>query len=371
MSTKLNARTLPDKPGRHSDGNGLYLVVKKSGAASWVLIYQISGKRIERGLGSARTVKLSDARAKAKRAQAELVLGVDPFASPALDQTPFKRVALDYIDGMRPSWRNAKHGDQWVATLKTHAADIWDSPVSGITTAEVLAVLQPVWSRIPETAMRVRGRIERVLDAAKVRGFRDGENPARWRGHLDKLLPKRKKSSVEHHPAMPFQDLPSFVGQLRKRDALSARALEFLILTAARTGEVLGAEWEEFDLAAKVWTVPAGRIKMGVEHRVPLTARMVAILEHVKFLDDPKPFPLSNMSMAMLMRRMEMDAFSVHGFRSAFRDWVGEETDFARELAEAALAHQVGNEVERAYRRGDALNRRRALMEAWEVYLST
>ena len=284
--------------------------------------------------------------------------------------TTFSVVATDLIESLQPGWRNAKHGAQWTSTLKTHAASLWDKPIETITTERVLDGLTPIWSTVPETASRVRARIERVLDAGKVEGLRLGDNPTRWRGDLEVLLPKRKIESRKRHPAMTYAALPTFMVALRKRPALSARALEFLILTAARTSEVLKAEWSEFDLAARLWTVPARRMKTAEEHRVPLTDRAVEILEHVKFLGGDMPFKLSNMSMDMLLRRMDQDDYTVHGFRSSFRDWVGEETDFPREIAEAALAHQVGNAVERAYRRGDALEKRRGLMVAWEAFLT-
>ncbi len=234
----------------------------------------------------------------------------------------------------------------------------------------MLEVLSPIWSSVPETASRVRGRIERVLDAAKVRGLRQGDNPARWKGHLAVLLPKREVGSRSHHAAMPYTALPAFVTDLRTRPALSARALEFLILTAARTSEVIKADWNEFDLKEQLWIVPADRMEAKSEHRVPLVQRAVDILEHVRFLGGEMPLKMSNMSMDMLLRRMGQDDYTVHGFRSSFRDWVGEETEFPREVAEAAFAHQVGNEVERAYRRGDALDKRRKLMEAWAAFLT-
>lgn len=369
---RLVARSLTalDKPGRHNDGQGLYLNVSKLGAKSWVFMFKQGGnKRRELGLGSLSIVSLADAREKARTLRNTIAEGLDPVGPKGSDGELFGVVASDLIKSLQPGWRSEKHGAQWTSTLKTHAASLWDKPVDAITTQHILAVLQPIWATIPETAGRVRGRIERVLDAAKVRGLRQGDNPARWRGHLQIMLPKRKIESRSHHPAMPYAELPTFMVALRKRQALSARALEFLILTAARTSEVLKAEWTEFDFTAKVWTIPAKRMKAAVEHRVPLTDRAVEILDHVKFLAGEMPFKQSNMSMDMLLRRMGQDHFTVHGFRSSFRDWVGEETDFPREIAEAALAHQVGTEVERAYRRGDALKKRRKLMQAWEAFL--
>jgi integrase len=370
---RLVARSLPglDKPGRHNDGGGLYLNVSKQGAKSWVFMFKLDGnKRREMGLGSLATVSLADAREKARGLRSTISDGIDPLQPRGSGTELFSVVATDLIKALQPGWRSDKHGAQWTSTLKTHAASLWTKPVDTITTQDVLEVLSPIWSSVPETASRVRGRIERVLDAAKVRGLRSGDNPARWKGHLEVLLPKRAIGSRSHHAAMPYAALPAFVADLRTRPALSARALEFLILTAARTSEVIKADWGEFNLKERLWIVPAERMKAKVEHRVPLVQRAVDILEHVRFMGGDMPFKMSNMGMDMLLRRMGQDDYTVHGFRSSFRDWVGEETDFPREVAEAALAHQVGNEVERAYRRGDALDKRRKLMEAWAEYLT-
>jgi integrase len=264
-------------------------------------------------------------------------------------------------------------------TLETYCAPMWAKPVADIAMADVLEVLQPLWRSRPETASRLRGRIEAVLDAAKAQGFRQGENPARWRGHLDKLLPKRQKLTRGHHAAMPYREVPAFMARLRERESISSLALEFAILTAARTGEVLGARWQEIDLAAKVWTVPATRMKAGKEHRVPLSSRALAILERLAkaktgefvFPGQKPGHPLSTMALEMVLRRMKIKGATVHGFRSTFRDWSGDETHFPRELAEAALAHVAGDSTERAYRRGDALEKRRALMNAWAQYLES
>ena len=367
---RLNARRLPETPGLHADGGGLYLNVKKTGARSWVSIYNFQKKRREMGIGSLATISLAEARSRARDVQQKLEAGVDPLAKSGSQET-FGTVAAALIESLKPSWKNEKHGQQWTNTLKQHAADLWRQPIDGIADEDVLKVLNPIWAEIPETATRVRARIERVLDAAKVRGLRAGDNPARWKGHLEVLLPRRKPGARRNHPAMPYSEVPAFVAELRARPALSARALEFLILTAARTSEVINASWDEFDFEVKLWIVPAGRMKMDREHRVPLVQRAVDLLQHVKFLGGAMPFKMSNMGMEQLLRRMDRDDYTVHGFRSSFRDWVGEETDFAREVAEAALAHQVGNAVERAYRRGDALEKRRALMEAWEAYATS
>lgn len=273
-----------------------------------------------------------------------------------------------------PSWKNAKHRQQWRNTLTTYASAIWGTPVDQVSVDDVLTILQPIWFAKPETASRVRGRIESVLDAAKVRGLRSGENPAAWRGNLALLLPDNKKGPKRHHPAMPFAEVRDFLIKLRALSALSARALELTILTATRTSEVLQATWSEFDLEAKTWTIAAERMKAGREHRVPLSPAAIALL---KDLDTNSEFlfpgqaegkPLSNMSMEMCLRRMSMSRYTVLGFRSSFRDWVGEATNFPREVAEEALAHIVGSASERAYRRGNSFEKRRTLMDAWASY---
>lgn len=261
-------------------------------------------------------------------------------------------------------------------TLREYAAPIREKPVNEVGTEHVLAVLKPIWLEKPETASRLRGRIEHVLDAARAKGYRDGVNPALWRGHLDKLLPKRPKLSRGHHAALPYQDVAAFVGRLREREAVAAIALEFAILTAARSGEVLGARWDEIDLDRKVWTIPADRMKAGRDHRVPLSGRAAEMVQSLSsarvgafvFPGQRSGKPLSSMALEMVLRRMKVENATVHGFRSAFRDWCGNETHFPRELAEAALAHVIGDKAEQAYRRGDALEKRRAMMEAWAAY---
>jgi integrase len=278
---------------------------------------------------------------------------------------------------MRPSWRNAKHAAQWEMTLRDYAAPLRRLPVDKITTDDVIAVLKPLWNEKPETASRLRGRIERVLDAAKAQGLRNGENPARWRGHLDQLLPKRQQLKRGHHAAMPYGALPAFLADLRERESVAARALEFAILTAARSGEVLGARWEEFgDLDRAVWTVPAARMKAGREHRVPLSKRAAKIVKgfyevregDFVFPGQKAGQPLSTMALEMVLRRMKVDGVTVHGFRSTFRDWAAECTNFPNEVCEAALAHVIENKAEAAYRRGDLFDKRRKLMEAWSIY---
>jgi integrase len=375
---KLTARKVDTlkATGRHSDGGGLYLNVTDTGAKSWLFMWKKAGRRREMGLGSIRDVPLARARTLAFEARQHLASGRDPLAArekPA--SMTFGDAATALVESMSPSWRNAKHRAQWTMTLTVYGAPLAGLAVADITTGDVLGVLKPLWLKKPETASRLRGRIERTLDFAKARGMRSGENPARWRGHLDALLPKRPKLTRGHHKALPFADVPAFVAKLRERQGPAPAALEFAILTAARSGEVFGATWDEIDLDGRIWTVPAARMKAGREHRVPLTDRAVTILKTMLKLRTSEfvfpgmkaDRPLSVMALEMVLRRMKVDA-TVHGFRSAFRDWTGESTAFPREIAEAALAHLVGDAVERAYRRGDALEKRRALMEAWEGY---
>lgn len=396
---KLTARaalTLAE-PGRHSDGGGLYLDITKTGSKSWVFYYRSpvhrttkDGKTVgrwrEMGLGAYGTetdkVSLAAARDLAEAARKLIKNGLDPLdernrvVAPVARVPTFGEIADQLIKSMSPSWRNEKHRDQWVMTLKEYAAPLREKPVNEIDVTDVLACLNPHWEQRPETAGRLRGRIERVLNAAKAQGHRTGENPAAWRGHLENLLPKRGKLTRGHHDAMPWADVPDFLDKLRKRAGLAAITLEFTILTAARSGEARGAHWDEFDIAAKVWTIPAKRMKAAKEHRVPLTNRMLAILDTVKPLrrDDGLVFPgakrgapQTDMTMSAVLKRMKVDT-TVHGFRSSFRDWCGDTTSFPREIAEAALAHTIGNKVEVTYRRGDALERRRDLMAAWEQY---
>jgi integrase len=381
-------------PGRHSDGGSLYLVIDGQGEAMrrrWLFLFQWNGKRREMGLGSAAVVSRSEnklvtplAKAREARDDAERMVreGKDPIAARDLARDEqaakptFGSVTDELIAAKESQWRNEKHRWQWRHTLEVYAATLRTRPVDEVDTAAVLEVLKPLWSEKPETASRLRGRIEAVLDAAKAQGYRSGENPAAWRGHLSHLLPARQRLTRGHHAAMPYADVPKFVAKLREREGGAALALELCILTAARSGEILGAKWTEFDLKEKVWTVPAVRMKAGKEHRVPLPGRAVAILEHLAearqgdlvFAGQKDKSPLSNMAMVMVLRRMEIKGVTIHGFRSAFRDWVGNETAFPREVAEAALAHLIGNDVERAYRRSDALEKRRALMDAWAAY---
>jgi integrase len=288
----------------------------------------------------------------------------------------FRKAAEAYIDAHRAGWRNAKHAAQWEMTLRDYAAAIRRVPVDKVSTDEVLSILKPLWNSKPETASRLRGRIERVLDAARAQGLRDGENPARWRGHLDQLLPKRQRLTRGHHAAMNYAELPDFMRDLQTRQATAALALEFAVLTAGRSGEVLGAQWSEFDLDRAIWTIPATRMKAGREHRVPLSKRALKIAKAMHeartgdfvFPGQKTDRPLSVMALEMVLRRMKIDGATVHGFRSAFRDWAAECTTFTNEVCEAALAHVIENKAEAAYRRGDLFDKRIRLMEAWSVY---
>jgi len=364
-------------PGIHADGGNLYLVVEPSGAKRWAFIYQKDGKRREMGLGGFNSVSLAHARQAAVDARSSLAKGVDPISERRLQRSKgvtFGAYAPSLVKTLKSQWRNAKHVYQWERSISVHALPLHEIPVAEITTSHILKLLKPLWLTVPETAERTRQRIQKVLDAAEGEGLRQGPNPARWEGCLEHQLPKRRKLTRGHHPAMPFDEIGAFMKQLDQRPGLAARALEFSVLTAARTGEVIGARWSEIDAASAVWTIPASRMKGGVEHRVPLSTRAMAALARVTpspvpdefvFADPGDGKPLSNMAMRALMKRMKFDRFAVHGFRSTFRDWAGELTDFPWEVVEAALAHKVGTDVHRAYRRGDALEKRRNLMAAW------
>jgi integrase len=380
-ANRLSARKVDalKEPGMHADGDGLYLCVKPSGAKSWVFVFQWHGKRKEMGLGSVSVVTLAEARQAANEARRTVANGTNPIDQRKTERAKqaehsFGSFADELIDGLEPGFKNAKHIAQWRMTLRTYAAPLRDKRLDQIETQDVLTVLKPIWQQKAETASRVRGRIERVLDAAKAKGLRTGENPARWRGHLDNLLPKRDRLTRGHHKALPYAELADFMAKLRAVDSLSALALEWAILSACRSGEVLGATWSEIDRKGAVWAIPAQRMKAKHEHRVPLTGRMLELLERLEplrmegdylFPGTKRGKPLSGMSMTMQLCRMGFGHVTVHGFRSAFRDWAGEETGFPREVAEAALAHVVGDATERAYRRGDALKKRHELMEAW------
>jgi integrase len=374
-------------PGRHADGGGLYLRITGQGAKAWVFMATVGGRRQEIGLGPASSVSLLSARTLAIAMREAVALGSDPRAviapvAPVAEvrSASFGEFAEEYITSQEAGWRNPVHRRQWRQSLRDHAKSLTDLPIGEIGTDEVLAVLQPIWMTKSETASRVRGRIERILDAAKARGARpvDSTNPAQFRGHLAVLLAKQPKLARGHHAALGWRSAPTFMAELRQREALSARALEFTILTAARSGETLGAEWGEIDLEAGLWTVPAGRMKASVEHVVPLSLAAVTLLKALK-TSEPSGSDVvfsvqgarrSNMAMAQLLKRMKYPDITTHGFRSTFRDWAGDATEYPRELIEQALAHTIGNKAERAYRRGKAIDRRRELMEAWAQYLA-
>ena len=399
---KLKALTVArvKKPGMYGDGGGLYLQVTSSGARSWIFRYwteerdatgqivrdemgKVRGRSREMGLGSFNVVNLEHARELAGEYRKLRRQGVDPIemrrkakteaALSAAKSITFAKCAQDYIKSHRAGWRSAKNLQQWENTLATYAEPIIGAlPVQAVDTALMCKVLEPIWTTKPETASRVRRRIESILDWAKVRGYREGENPARWRGHLDKLLPARSKvRKVKHHAALPYAEMPAFMAELHKREDTSARALEFAILTAARSGEVLAARWEEFDLAGAVWAVPAEHMKTGKEHRVPLAPRTVKIVKDMVrssefvFPRDKSGKPLSERALWKKLRHMKVENASAHGFRSTFRDWAAERTNYPNHVVEMALAHAIGDSVEAAYRRGDLFDKRRRLMDEW------
>jgi integrase len=374
---RLNARLVSSlaKPGLHADGHSLYLRVDERGAKRWVFIYKWRGKRTEMGLGPLWRRSLAEARQIALGLRIQLYDGVNPLHTRRAEKEAptFEAQARSLVEDLASGWKHPRAKERWLNSFTQHAASLWGLPVDQIQTADVLAVLKPIWSSKAETAGKLRGRIERVLDAAAAKGLRSADNPARWEGHLAHLLPARTRLSRGHHKALPYSDAPALVASLRGREAPAARALAFVIHTAARENEVLGATWAEIDLARRVWTVPASRTKAGREHQVPLSDPAFTVLGEPGRPDElifpsSKGRKMSDMAMDMLLRRMKVDV-NVHGFRSTFRDWAGDETEFPREIAEAALGHKVGDAVEQAYRRGTALERRRKLMDAWSGYL--
>ncbi|MFT3976203.1 MAG: integrase arm-type DNA-binding domain-containing protein [Sphingomonas bacterium] len=372
--------------GMHADGDGLYLRVRSTGARSWIFVSVRSGRRREMGLGATDIVSLAQARTLARKAKLAFEAGRDPIAERLIANDggqpramSFGHFSTDLINGIEGGFRNEKHRKQWRSTLAAHAALLTDIPVDEISTDDFLKVLQPIWLKIPETASRVRSRIERILDAAKVLGHRHGENPARWKGHLEFILPKKGKAAVKHHAALPFGAMADFMAKLQRQDGVAAQALAFTILTAARSNETIGMTWREIDRDKRVWKISSSRTKSGTSHMVPLSEAASAVLDARRtgdaqpddyVFEGPKGGPLSDMSMLMLLRRMQYGAITVHGFRSSFRDWAGELTEFEHETIEMALAHVVGSKAERAYRRNRALRKRADLMEAWACYCS-
>jgi integrase len=387
------------EPGKYGDGHGLYLQINANGAKSWLLRFERGGRERGMGLGPLHTFTLKEARQRARTARQQLADGIDPIdhrrkeaearAVDAAKHKTFAEVADAYLKAHDGDWGNAKHVKQWETSLTKDCKAIANVPIAAIDTSHVLEVLQPIWRVKPETASRTRGRIERVLAyavAAKYRKREDG-NPARWDGHLKELLGKKSAAQRAkrermgrpgNHAAMPYAELPAFMMEVRKRDGTPARALEFLILTAARSGEVLGATWDEFDLQTKVWTIPASRMKAGKEHRFPLSDRAIEILHALPreednpyvFVGNKKGAGLSVRIMADLLKRIS-PTVTVHGFRSSFRDWTAEKTIFPHEVCEQALAHTIKNKAEAAYRRSDLFEKRRKLMEAWTKYCAS
>jgi integrase len=386
---KLSARFVETvkKPGFYGDGAGLYLKVE-GGGKSWIFKRVTNGRADKIGLGPAHTIGLADARQKAAEVRAMILDGIDPKEARRAEQAAAavadaKLITFDasrdaYIEAHRAGWKSDKHAAQWTATLETYASPHFGAlPVQAVDLGMVMRALEPIWTTKTETAHRVRGRVESILDWAKVRGYRSGENPARWKGHLDHLLPARNKvRRVAHHPALPYAEVPAFLRDLRGQYGISPLALEFTILTAARTNEVLGAKPAQFDLSNALWTIPGEAMKGEREHRVPLCDRAVAIVKEMMaayrgpfiFPGAKRGKPLSNMSMLTVLGRMGCDDITVHGFRSSFRDWAGERTNFAREVIEIALSHKVGDETEQAYARSDLFDKRRRLMNAWAAF---
>lgn len=379
-SGKLTAKSVgAAKTGRHGDGAGLYLVVSMTGARKWVFRFSWQGRVTEMGLGSADVVGLAQARTLRDDARKVLATGRNPIETRRegkRDIPTFGSLADEFFETKKSEWRHPRHINQWDWALKVGCAPLRGKPVDAIDVADILDVLKPLWTKTPSTASRLRQRIESILNAAKARGLRSGENPAAWRGHLEHLLTKRPKLTKGHHAAMPYEQLPYFMERLRDEEAISARALEFTILTASRSNETFGARWQEIDISTKLWIVPKQRMKGGVEHRVPLSTRATEILHNLaatrtgEFIF-PSPRgdkPMSHVAMQQVLTRMGVKGATVHGFRSSFRDWCGHETNFSREIAEQSLAHRIGDEAELAYKRGDFLQKRRALMEAWSRY---
>ncbi|MDP7144342.1 MAG: integrase arm-type DNA-binding domain-containing protein [Pseudomonadales bacterium] len=373
-----------NKPGMIADGGGLYLRIGPTGAKSWIYRYMIEGRSTDMGLGPLHTISLAEARVVAAQCRQLKHNGIDPKAHrddvrhearlSSYRSITFEACAIEYIESHRAAWKNPKHAKQWQSTISTYALPKFGNlPVQQVDTEEVLGCLKPIWLEKAETATRLRGRIEAILDWAKVKGYREGENPAHWKGHLDNLLPSPAKiKNVNHHNALPYIEMPQFMRDLQQMEGMGARALEFTILTAVRTGETIGARWGE--IRDDLWIIPGERMKGGKEHRVPLSEAVRSLLDGLPRTDDfvfrgQRPNKgLSNMAMLTLLRRMNREDITVHGFRSTFRDWAEDRTNTPREIKELSLAHQVGSQVEAAYRRSDLLDKRRDLMDLWAQY---
>lgn len=385
--TTLKVRSLK-APGRYSDGGNLYLFISKHGARSWVFRYtdRVTGAVRDKGLGPAADITLERARERATACRLQLLEGGDPIDAARerrqkaraehAKRVTFGQCCEQYIEAHCAGWRNAKHAEQWDATLRTYCALLWPLDVAAIDTGLVMRCLEPIWKEKTETASRLRGRIESVLAWATVRKFRQGENPARWRHHLDQLLPKRSKvQKVEHRPALPYAETATFMVELRARQGLAARALELQILTATRPGEAAGAMWDEFDLDAAIWTIPGERMKAGKEHRVPLSPAALALLRTLPRVANAvfpgvRGKPITTAAGMGLLKEMR-PGVTAHGFRSTFRDWAAECTTHPREVIEAAMAHRLKDAAEAAYQRGDLLRRRARLMVDWANYCAT
>ncbi|MDR2261398.1 MAG: integrase arm-type DNA-binding domain-containing protein [Azoarcus sp.] len=372
------------KAGKHSDGKGLYLQVTRQLVKSWIFRYERDGIEHYMGMGPVHSVSLAEAREEARKARLLLQQGIDPLQHKAevtaknkavkASNKIFQECMVEYIENHKESWRSEKHRKQWEATLLAYACPHFGKMnVRLINTALVLQVLEPIWKKKTETASRLRERIERILSWAATKGYREGENPARWHGHLEEILPKPAKiKKGKHYPSLPYMQMGAFWRLLRLEKGIAARALEFTILTACRTGEVIFAKWDEFDFAVKIWVIPAERMKAHKEHRVPLVDEMLVILNRMKGLDPVWVFPgakngkpISNMAMLNVLERMQRTDITVHGFRSTFRVWAAEQTHYPKELPELALAHSVGTAVENAYQRSDLFELRRAVMKDW------
>lgn len=383
---RLSAKTVLSKktPGRYADGGNLYLSVSRSGSKSWTLFYRKDGRMREMGLGSVSAVTLADARERAKEARSDLANGIDPLqkkratrARPATKT--FGEVAEDYIEAHKSDWKNEKHQEQWRSSLKQHAAPLWKMSVNEIDTEHVVAVLRPIWLTISETARRVRGRIETVLNAAKAEKLRSGENPAQWRGHLDMILAKKRKKGG-NFASMDYRDIPAFMADLRKQEGVGARALEFLILNANRTQEVTAAPWSEFSQIEPHWAIDAARMKMAKDYTIPYSRRAREILDEMHGLDatyvfpgskrrkDGSSRPISTGAMSAVLKRMGIKNATVHGFRATFRTWAADKTFHPRDVCEASLAHTIADKVEAAYNRAELLEKRNALLQDWADY---